>query len=271
MGRRLFPILLCLLALCLSACSQPAREAVKRPEVPAVQSLPHPEPIPAPEPEPVPEPEPEPLLIVIDPGHQAQGDSSPEPIGPGAQEEKARVSSGTRGVVTGQAEYELNLQVSLLLKEELEQRGFAVVLTREENEVSLSNRERAELANSLGAAAFLRIHANGSQDEAVQGAMTICMSPDNPYQPQLYDRSRALSQAVLEELCAATGAVSQALWETDTMSGINYSTVPVTIVEMGYLTNPAEDRRLADPAYQRLVAQGIAQGVEQYFGGQVEE
>jgi len=225
--------------------------------------------------EPTPEAaEPEPPsrgLVVIDPGHQLHGDPTPEPIGPGAQEEKARVSSGTRGSFTGLAEHELNLTVALLLREELIARGYEVYLTREEADVNLSNSERADFANALGADAFVRIHANGSEDPARHGAMTICPTPENPYCPDIYVQSRALSDAVLDAFCAATGAQKESVWETDTMSGINYCRVPVTILEMGYMTNQEEDTLLADPAYQQLAAMGIADGIDAFLGGYHEE
>ncbi len=205
------------------------------------------------------------LLIVLDPGHQAAEDSDPEPIGPGAQETKKKVSSGTCGRFTGYPEHELNLAVSLLLRDELIARGYEVCLTREEADVNLSNSERAAIANELHADAFVRIHANGSEDPDRHGALTICPTPDNPFHPENYQPSRALSDAILHGLCASTGALREDVWETDTMSGINYSEVPVTIVEMGYMTNQEEDERLSTPEYQRLLAIGIADGIDAFF------
>ena len=63
------------------------------------------------------------IVIVIDPGHQLRGDNNKEPNGPGSTTMKARVTSGTTGVATGVAEYILNLDISLKLKAELENRG----------------------------------------------------------------------------------------------------------------------------------------------------
>ena len=174
------------------------------------------------------------------------------------EQTKAPEKPGTQGVSTGLAEYELNLRVALKLQAELEERGYEVLMIRATHDVTISNAERAAVANEAGAAAVLRIHANG--------AMTICMTPDNPFNGTIYDVSYPLSRCIVDKICAATGAKNKGVWDTDTMTGINWSQVPVTIIEMGGMSNAAEDELLANDDYQNKIVTAIADELDQYFG-----
>lgn len=204
-------------------------------------------------------------IVCIDAGHQQNNDSSTEPIGPGASESKPKVSAGTCGTISGVPEYELNLTLAQLLQEALEDKGYTVVMCRTQNDVHISNSERAQIANSAGADIFIRIHANGSGDSSAHGAMTICQTSNNPYNAELYEESKLLSELILDELVSSTGCTREYVWETDTMSGINWSQVPTTIVEVGYMTNPEEEALLLSDSYQQLIITGLVNGIDKYF------
>ncbi len=203
------------------------------------------------------------LVIGIDPGHQAHSNSDPEPVAPGSSETKKKVSSGTQGRDTGVAEYKVNLQVGLKLKKLLTGLGATVVMTRESHDVDISNKARAEMMNDAGADLVIRIHCNGSNDESKHGAFVLI--PSNDCTAPINDASKKAGRCIVDAFCAATGAKNLGLQPRSDQTGFNWSTVPVCNIEMGHMTNKDEDNLLVSDDYQNLCAQGIANGIADYF------
>ena len=221
-------------------------------------------------------------IIGIDPGHQAHANSEKEPIAPGSSEKKAKVSSGTAGVSTRRPEYEVNLEVALQLKAALEAEGAQVVMTRETNDVDISNVERAQMCNEAGCDLVLRIHCNPkkpSWTRRFRGCDLVLRIHCNGAEKKsvngigLYVRktgacaeeSYAASESILPAMAEATGAKANGIYQRDTYSGLNWSEAPSILVEMGYMSNPEEDERLCDPEYQAKLVSGMTEGVCAYF------
>ena len=201
------------------------------------------------------------VKIGIDPGHQAHANSEREAVAPGSSEMKAKVSSGTYGRFTGVPEYEVNLDISLQLRAALEELGCEVYMTRESNEVDISNQERAIMMNELDVDLVLRIHCNGSSNESAQGiGLYIRKTGANA------DECLRAAEALLPAMVEATGAQSDGIFRRDTYTGLNWSEVPSILVEMGFMTNEEEDHKLNDPAYQQLLVQGMVEGICDYMG-----
>lgn len=207
-------------------------------------------------------------IVALDPGHQsfAIDMSAKEPNGPGSQEMKAKCTSGTTGKYTGIPEYQLTLDISLLLRAELESRGYQVILTREDNETAISNSERALMAADSGADIYVRIHANGSENTGVSGALALVPSASNPYVGSLAGDSYTLAELVLNAYCGQTGFTNKGIQMNDTMTGMNWSRVPVMILEMGFMSNENDDYSMADQEFRGRMVAGIADGINQYFG-----
>ena len=204
-------------------------------------------------------------LIAIDAGHQLHGNSDKEPIGPGASTKKAKVASGTYGKWSGLNEYELTLMVAMKLKDALLDKGYNVLMIRETADVDISNAQRAELANEYNADAFIRIHGNSIDNSSVHGVLTMCPTSSNPYCSEIAKSSNDLSKEIVDAICDETGAKNRGVSKTDTMSGINWCKIPVTILEMGFMSNENEDRLMATTDYQNKIVKGIVKGLDKYF------
>lgn len=205
------------------------------------------------------------ITVAIDAGHQKKGDSRKEPIGPGAKKKKAKVASGTRGVATKVPESKLTLSVAKKLEKELKKRGYKVYMVRRKQNVNISNKKRAQKVNKSGAAICIRLHADAAGRQ-MRGVSALYPTKKNPYVKRLSRRSKNLSKAVLKKYCKVTGMKNRGLSGRDDLTGTNWSKVPVTLIEMGFMTNKKEDKKMQKSSFQQKMAGGIADGIDDYFG-----
>ena len=204
-------------------------------------------------------------VVCIDAGHQARGNSSLEPNGPGSSTMKAKVTTGATGCVTGKTESQINLEVALKLQQALQSQGYTVIMCRTSQNVDISNAQRAEIANSNNVSAFIRLHCDSSTSSSATGTLTLAPSTSNPYCASIASESQALSKSIVNNICRVTGSRNRGVSIVDNMTGLNWSKVPVTIVEMGFLSNPQEDRLLSSDDYQNKIVQGIVNGIGAYL------
>lgn len=203
------------------------------------------------------------FVVCIDPGHQAKGDPKGEPIAPGSSGRKARVASGTAGVGTKKPEYAVNMEAGLILKGLLEQKGYKVVMTRESNEVNISNVERAQVANEAKADMTIRLHCDSIGNSGKSGAVLIVPSKTGKYTTGIYPASFKYAECLKKALQDA-GVKVNGIFERSDMTGFNWSQVPVVILEMGFMSNWNEDRMLCDTAYQTKLMQAVVAAIDAY-------
>lgn len=204
--------------------------------------------------------------VAIDAGHQARGNSSTEPVGPGSSTRKAKVSGGATGVSSKIPEYKLTLSVAKKLKKELTERGYEVYMIRSSNNVNISNKQRAQRANKSGADIYIRLHGDSSTSSSVKGASGLYPSSSNPYVGKLSKSSLRLTKKVLSAYCKETKIRNRGCVVRNDLTGTNWSKIPVTLIEMGFMSNPTEDRNMQKSKFQKKMATGIADGIDDYFG-----
>ncbi len=205
-------------------------------------------------------------VVVIDPGHDLRANPRTEPIGPGAATRKIKDGGGTRGVVSGTTEAQLNLAISLRLRALLENAGVRVVMTRTQTAgTSIGNIARAGIANRARATLFLRVHADGATSPSVRGSHTLYPAFREGWTDDIYARSRLAARLVQSELVGALGFPDRGLQERPDFTGFNWSDVPAILVEVGFMTNPTEDTALSTEAYRARAARGMCRGVLRYL------
>ena len=143
-------------------------------------------------------------------------------------------------------EKEINLEVVNKLAEELRDAGAAVLLTREDD-TKVGLEDRAEYANENNAEFFVSIHCNFCEEDAgVKGLE--CYYRDGS--------SERIIQAVeSEEQISCRGT------RIGDFRVLNKTKMPAVLVEIGYLSNQSECRKLTEESYQKQLAKKLAEGI----------
>ena len=203
--------------------------------------------------------------IVIDPGHDARPNLATEPIGPGSSRRKIKDGGGTRGVVTGTPESVVNMQIARRLRGRLLARGYCVVMTRTRTAGrSMGNVRRARIANRARAALFVRIHADGSTDRSHRGTSVLYPAHRRGWTGDVLPESRIAARRMQRALVRSMGSRDLGIVRRSDITGFNWSDVPVVLPELGFLTNPREDRRLNSARGQRRAARGLERGIRAF-------
>ncbi len=204
------------------------------------------------------------LTVVIDAGHQETPPTGTETNAPWNDTQKAKNTHGTTGVATGNNEYEINLEIALKIRDTLEAQGATVVMTRDNNGTSLSNQDRANIANTSNAQLAISIHCNGADSASANGT-EVYSRGEGDGTAEYKNRSiseKALATSLLNSVCEYTGSKNRGAKTSDSYTGINYSNIPFFILECGFMSNEEEDKKLGDAAYQQKIADGILKFLE---------
>lgn len=203
--------------------------------------------------------------IVIDPGHDARANLETEPIGPGSRQRKIKDGGGATGAVTGTPESKVNLLIGLELRRALLRDDYCVTMTRDRQRgVSVGNVARARIANRVRAALLVRIHADDAGTAAPRGTATLYPAYRRQWTDDILPASKLAARLVQRETVRALGSPDRGLQRRGDLTGFNWSDAPAILVEVGFLSNPREDRLLATRGYRRRAAEGMAKGIARF-------
>lgn len=221
-----------ILIFLVSSCSRP-RVAWEEEPVPIIQERPAP----------IQRTFPRKSKIVIDAGHGGRDSGAQSLQAPKAQEKQ------------------LTLATALMLNSYLKSLGYQTILTRAED-YFIPLDLRSSFANSNNATLFVSVHYNAATNTQAEGIEVYYYKSDN--NKERTDQSKSLADKVHTRVIASTNAKSRGV-KHGNYSVIRETNMPAILVEGGFITNEKELKNIRNPEYQRKVAQGIAQGINDYL------
>lgn len=180
------------------------------------------------------------------------------------------------------SEVDLNIEVAAKLQEELEERGYTVIMTREEDEKpsygslieSLSH--KADVANDASADFFISIHHNSVENApTVSGVETYySVAAEDEYYGGNIDEERIekskeiaidLEKSIVNKIGAKSRGARTDISRGSTLFVLRNTKMPAVLVETGFITNEEEAERCADSDDQQKIAEAMADVISKYF------
>ncbi len=199
-------------------------------------------------------------VIVIDASHQRTKDLTTEPIAPKSTERRAKQLASAIGVVTKQKEYHVTMNYAKALRTQLEEKGYKVVLTRSAHDVKLSNKERAKVANKARATLVISLHADGGK--SYQNGFYIMSPSKKSTTSKRYKESNQQANAILKKVSTKGKVFSTGHFYREDLALFNYTKAPAISIQLGFLTNVKDDKKLADNVYMEKLVKRIANGIQ---------
>lgn len=162
---------------------------------------------------------------------------------------------------SGTVEAELNLEVAKLVSDELNAKGYYVIMTREDDSAlaetkSEDMRLRSEIMNIDEVDIVVSIHMNKFKDSRVSGPMVFYMKNS--------ERGKALAECVMNSICEAVGRPRRYANPED-LFVLREPKAPSVLVECGFLSNAEDEKKLLDPEYRKTIAKAVAEGISGYL------
>lgn len=178
------------------------------------------------------------LLVVIDPGHGGE-------------------DNGCAG--GGVDEKDINLELSLLLRDKLEQMGYEVLLTRE-GDIRRTLKERVTLANDAHADIYVSIHQNACEETTEVSGIETWYGVSS-----CGEDSKRLARLIHNDALHYTKEEDRGLRESEELYVIREADMPSCLIETGFLSNKEDRESLMDADYQSRIVEGIASGIDLFF------
>lgn len=194
-------------------------------------------------------------VILIDPGHGG-------------------IDGGAKSK-TGTIEKDINLQISLKLRDNLEEKGYKVYMTRDNDEglyekgntVKEKKREdlnrRVEMKKETECDIFVSIHQNIFPQSKCYGAQVWYASNENSY-----NLATVVQESIKQTVKDNNKRVAKPAAEAYLILRDKHEGASI-LVECGFLSNPDEESRLKSEDHQNLIVEGISDGIDKYFEGDI--